>query len=205
MDNTFNFVGILLALVSIILDCISVSTDKSPDIGLSIVMLILAMISLLINIVDYKTGDCLILRKAMMIIACLWWCDLCECCRPCYNKTSKKLLMLFNFILWFILFLHDVNQYTTSDGNEEEDGLDAEQILFIAEESLAVQLKFFKAAAATIGMGGAFISFLFRLMAKICEFICKLICCLICIVMVLAIVITVVVVYIGATSDDDGA
>eukprot|EP01083_Nonionella_stella_P197889 727124_1 len=195
-----NFIGILLSIASIVLEIIQLTKYREygcDQFGFisSIVLACLASISLIINVVDYKTGDCECLRNCIMCCVCLW--PIKYCCFQFYEKVSLKLLMMINFILWVILFSFDLaellNEDTPNCDGEEDDAITNGQktILYI------------EMGASVFGLGISIIVFVFKLFAKMLQSVRAKRCVIFGGILLIA-VAAVVVLYITKVISIDG-
>ena len=199
-ENLSNFIGICMAIIAMGLDIAILAEEGTDNILIKFIEMSLAMISILINIVDFATGDCEFLRDKLMIILCLFWCKLIPCasCQQFYEQTSVKLLMLFNALLWCVLFyfdLLDVSETGSDALSQMEEGK------FVFEEE---QLKLIKLIIVLVGMGTSFTSFLFKIILEViiccCKICCFCVCCLLC--LGIAGYIVALISYASASSGD---
>ena len=213
------FAGMVLALGGTVLhiidmvytsDCIaSIGADLAfTDVGEDILKMILALLSLLINIVNFKSGgydDCGSLRMMLMMIICLWWCKYIKSCRECYDKLSVKLLIGFNSLLWVILFLLDLRAFLEEKSEAGEDDM----IELIMRNRIA-RLKFIKLGCATLGFIQSQGSLLWKLCGHGCKAmaccgkaLCIILCCCCCCIIIIVIIIIAIGAGLYAASADD--
>eukprot|EP01084_Bolivina_argentea_P274126 467168_1 len=176
-ETFLNLIGIILAIIAMGFDFEQLFTEKAEPMTVlkSIIEIIVAIISLIINLFDIQTGDCECLRDTFMYIICLWWCKKSDsnCCFEWYEKISNKLLMLFNAVLWCGLMINDAIKL--GDGITDFFSFGMAKFAFIN---------------AVVGFGVSLISFFFY--TSIGKCIGKAICIVVCFIPIFVIIATVI-------------
>ena len=209
------FVGMILAFTGIVLHIVDMSFTSSclagldqdllfSDVGRDVLKMLLALFSLLINIVNFKSGgydDCGSLRMMLMMSVCLWWCRYIKSCHECYHKFSVKLLIGFNSLLWIILFVLDLESFI-----EENNARDSAIIAF--DNSLVI-LKYVKLMLVILGLIQSQAFLLWKLCGRACKvlvccgkIVCIALACCCCCVIVIVIIIIAAVAASGPSDSD---
>eukprot|EP01083_Nonionella_stella_P017685 49533_1 len=176
-----NFIGICMATFAMGNEIYILVSDYQAAEAKNVLFMFVSLISLIINIVDYRTGDCECLRTCIMVTVCLWWTKLC--CEQCYIKTSLKFLALINGIIWALLFINDYLEWVEGGSNLDS----ISDLSFFA--GLVENMKGIKLLTSVIGVGAAVLGVLLKWFAKcmaaVLKLLCYALCCLFFIILIL--------------------